>query len=304
MHFPTKLSFILLLMLNVAFAQSCTTVVFSDEGSLIFPLALLSAFLVALIYMLSQAVHKPEWENWCKKAGMQILVSLILISLVNLAILAGCAVSDQLVGQDMFQVSINYLNDLAYSKGFPLVYMLTDASIQNQLEAVNFKFTTNPLTGGGGLAKNAGEKTKANAQDSVINMLMPLIASLYAQGLVLKVIQTVIVPIFLPLAFVMRIFPQTRTVADYLIAICLGLALILPLTYVLNIKIAESILPASIITPEAALDPDLRLLDVASLIPQAIFLPNLTIVVTVSFIMSFSKLLVRGFEPEGLYYAS
>ncbi|MDO8339343.1 MAG: hypothetical protein Q7T16_01670 [Candidatus Burarchaeum sp.] len=288
----------LLLLTGISSAASACSVSITSEASLIILLALLSGLIVALAYMGSQVFQKFEWEIWAKNTGVRVLVALALVFGVNMVILAGCAASDALVGKDMFDASNSYLGNLVYSRGFPLIYTLTEASLQNQLEAIDFKFTSSPFSGGSGIAAHAGEKTKANAQDAVVNMLMPLMASLYAQQLLLQAIQTVIVPVFLPFAFVLRVFSQTRTVGDYLIAICLGLAVVLPLTYVMNLVIVGGMDMANILTPSMAADPDLKLASVTSLIPQAIFLPNLTIVVTVSFIMSFSKLLSRGFEVE------
>ena len=293
----------LFLLAGFASAASDCSVSLTDEMPFMMLLALASGFIVAFAYMASQAFQRFEWELWAKNSGVQVLVALALVFGVNVVILAGCAASEELIGpgQDMFTASNNYLEDLVYSKGFPLIYSLTEASLQNQLEAINFKFTSNPLTGGSGIARSAGEKTKANAQDAIVNMLMPLIASLSAQQLILRAVQNLIIPVFLPFAFVLRVFSQTRTVGDYMIAICLGLSVVLPLTYVMNIIIADTIDLSTLISPYMASDPDLKLVQVTSLIPQALFLPNLTIVVTVSFIMSFSKLLSRGFEVEAPY---
>jgi len=301
----------LFLLAGIASAAACT-VSLTNEASLITILALLSGLVVALAYLGSQAFQRFEWEIWAKNTGVQVLVALALVFGVNIVLLASCAASEELIGpgQDMFDASGSYLGHLIYSNGFPLVYSLTEASLQNQLEAINFKYTSDPLKGGFGVAAHAGEKTKANSQDSIVNMLMPLIASLYTQQLILQVIQNLIIPVFLPAAFVLRIFSQTRTLGDYMIALCLGLAVVLPLTYVMNMVITEgspinpalpSIDESKIISSTMATDPDLKLKQVATLIPQALFLPNLTIVITVSFIMSFSKLLSRGFEVGGQY---
>src|SRR3989344_1901367 len=173
-----KIPAFLLLLSGLANA-ACTTAVFNEEGSLIGILALLSAFIISLAYMASQAFRRPEWEVWARRSGIQIGVSLILIVLVNLAILTGCGVSYTVLNEDMFKASYDYLGSLAYSNGFPLVYSLMEESFQNQLESLDFKYTANPLIGGSGFARHAGERTKANAQDMVVNMLMPLIASLY-----------------------------------------------------------------------------------------------------------------------------
>jgi len=292
-----KLPFLLLLLVGLASADSCS-VGLMNEASLIGVLTLTALFIIAVAFMASQFFRKAEWEAWAKNSGLQVGVAFALVVGINLMIVTGCALSNTLVGQDMFDAPINYLGNLAYGKGFPLVYALIDASLQNQLEALDFTFTQNPLVGGGGEAPHAGEKTKANAQDAITNMLMPMIASLYAQQAIIRVAQELIIPFFIPAAFVLRIFPQTRTMADYLLAISVGLAVVLPLTYVLNMYIAQDISTANIISPSAALDPDLMFAQVASLIPQAVFLPNIAIVITVSFIMTFSKFLSRGFEVE------
>jgi len=239
-----KFLLIFLLLTGLASADSCS-VSMMDEGSLIGVLALTAMFIIALAYMASQAFRKVEWEAWAKNAGLQVGVAFGIVVGINLMVLAGCAISHELVGQDMFEASAGYLGKLAYGKGFPLVYALIDASIQNQLEALDFEFTQNPLVGGAGEAPHAGEKTKANAQDAITNMLMPLIASLYAQQAIIRMAQELLIPLFIPAAFILRIFPQTRTMADYLLAISVGLAVVLPLTYVMNMTVSRASTPST-----------------------------------------------------------
>ncbi|VVC03835.1 Uncharacterised protein [Candidatus Burarchaeum australiense] len=309
-------AFIVLLFAGLASADNFLVSI-DAEASAIAILLMISIFIIALAYMASQAFHRPQWETWAKNSGFQVMVSLGLILGVNLMLIAGSSASQALVGANMFTASTNYLNNLAYGQGYPLVNSLIGASIQNQLDSLDFQFNSNPITGAEGSAKSAGKKTLANAQDALMNMLMPLIASLTAQKALLGAIEMVIIPFFLPAAFLLRIFPQTRTMADYLIALSLGLVLVLPLTYVMNIVIVNGNPPlapgvdmssidrtstppdlAGIISKDVASDPNLPLAQAASLIPQAVFLPNLAIVITVSFIMAFSKLLSRGFEVE------
>jgi len=283
--------------------------IWNQEMPLVTVLMLTALFIIALAYMASQAFQKREWETWARSAGFQLGFSFAVLVGINLLLLSCSWLSYQLTmnpatndpGQDLYVASGSYLNRLVSYNGFVLVGTLTGESIQNQLEAINFKFTSTPWAGGHGSAKDAGEKTKANAQDTLTNMLMPMIASLYAQQVILQAVADFAIPLALPLAFILRLFPQTRGSADQLLAIVVGFAGILPLTYVLNMHIAASINPSDILAPLAKADVDLHLGQLAPLISQAVFLPNLTIVLTVSFIMAFSKLLTRGFEPEVPY---
>ena len=66
-----KIPAFLLLLSGLANA-ACTTAVFNEEGSLIGILALLSAFIISLAYMASQAFRRPEWEVWARRSGNPI----------------------------------------------------------------------------------------------------------------------------------------------------------------------------------------------------------------------------------------
>ncbi|MFA6035866.1 MAG: hypothetical protein WC759_02815 [Candidatus Micrarchaeia archaeon] len=301
----------ILLLLIFAAAASAQTVqqnlatmeqrIWTEEFPLVALVTFLALFVIALAYMASQAMMRKEWEAWARSAIFQLGFSFALLIAINVLLLLSNSIAIQLTGTDLYNGPQNYLSGLTYESGFGIVHTLTDQSLQNQLQAINFKFSSNPLTGGRGDASLAGEKTKANAQDTLSNMLMPMIASLYAQQVILRASADFVLPFIIPFAFALRLFPQTRSPADHVLAIAVGFAAILPLTYALNMHIAQSIASASLLAPSAAADPDLYLTDVAPLISQAVFLPNLSIVLTVTFIMAFSKLLVRGFEPEVPY---
>lgn len=301
-----KFALALALLPTVVFAQSCGLAL-SNEISAVILVGMIAMLVAALLYMASQLMRRYELEMQAKGIVLQMVLSSFLLLIANVAFLSACGVSAFIApgNADMFDASDRYLHDLAYVRGDAMLRQLLDASLRNQLAATDFQFDSNPLTGGFGEARSAKLRASANAQDSVVNMLMPMIASLKVQREVILLIRDLALPFLLPLAFFLRLMPGTRTAGDWLLALGLGLGAVFPLTYVLNSAIDSGVPSLGYngidkTFASAPVDRDIPFAQVGLLIPQAVFLPNISLALTLTFIMGFARLLSHGFE-EGLY---
>ncbi len=80
------------------------------------------------------------------------------------------------------------------------------------------------------------------ALDYVIEILTAAIISIEVQGILLKFIAIVAIPILLPIGMVLRTIYITRGLGGAIMAISIGLFTVLPLTYVLNAELTSTYL--------------------------------------------------------------
>jgi hypothetical protein len=154
----------------------------------------------------------------------------------------------------------------------------------------------------------ANRKAYSAHREYLIDLYLPILASLNAQKFVLQGISWMGAYVLLPFAFVLRLVPPTREFGNMLIALFFGLYIVVPTMYAMSgavflqnvVKNApyevttlekfHSFGLDNSIVPKA--DPrETILYKIGSTIPQAIFLPNIVIIVAVSSIMALSKAL-------------
>ncbi len=80
------------------------------------------------------------------------------------------------------------------------------------------------------------------ALDYIIEILTAAIISIEVQGVLLKFISIVAIPVLLPIGIVLRTLYVTRRLGGAIMAIAIGLFAVFPLTYVLNASLANSYL--------------------------------------------------------------
>jgi hypothetical protein len=80
------------------------------------------------------------------------------------------------------------------------------------------------------------------ALDYIIEILTAAIISIEVQGILLKFISIVAIPMLLPVGIVLRTVYVTRKLGGAIMAIAIGLFAVFPLTYVLNASLATSYL--------------------------------------------------------------
>lgn len=80
------------------------------------------------------------------------------------------------------------------------------------------------------------------ALDYMIEILTAAVISIEVQGMLLKFISIVAMPVLLPIGIVLRTIYVTRRLGGAIMAIAIGLFAVFPLTYVLNASLASSYL--------------------------------------------------------------
>lgn len=75
------------------------------------------------------------------------------------------------------------------------------------------------------------------ALNYVIEALTASVIAIEVQGMLLKFISIVTIPVLLPVGIILRTFYMTRKLGGAIMAIAIGLFAVLPLTYVLNIEL-------------------------------------------------------------------
>ena len=78
------------------------------------------------------------------------------------------------------------------------------------------------------------------ALDYIIEVLTAAIIAIEVQGILLKFVTIIAIPVLLPIGIVLRTFYFTRRLGGAIMAISIGLFSVFPLTYVLNASLASS----------------------------------------------------------------
>lgn len=267
--------------------------------------AALVLLMVALAYMLGQLFSNVHLSMWAKDELYQLVLSLAMIALI-VAIFQGlCAFTSaetlSLASTSMFpgvsnpfSLAEQHLEWLATAQGMAASESLMKSSLHDQYEATAFLYIGYPPPfGGQSGAFNANYKARAQYKDMLLNFLMPSIISLRLQGIALHLIEVYTISLLLPLALLLRMFPFTRTMGNFLIALSLACYTLLPLLYALFAVTAYShfaLILSGTINPIFT-DPLVsEFATVALIIPQAVFLPNIAIVLLVTF----TQALVKG----------
>ena len=262
---------------------------------------MLVTVLIAAAYMYGKSMHNEHLEVWAKDESANLFITVLLFAGLAVFFSGSCAIAYKYNQEKSpFQASYTYLDTLLYSNGKPVIQELIKSSIEDQKDAtkyLNLGFT--PFFGHG-VATDANLRARSANKEFVIDLYLPLVASLAAQKQLLQVIEIVAASVLLPFAFVLRIIPMTREFGNMLIAVFFAAYIIVPMVYALSGAAFAGIVsnppPYSIYDfRDPAYGPgtgaDSIFYRIGSTLPQAIFLPNLVQVVGVTCIMSLSKAL-------------
>ena len=305
---------ILLMAAGSAFAAGATTPTYLDvcgissfgsDGALAFIAITFAivAFGIGLAYMYGKLREDARSETWAKDEAQNLLISVLLFVGLLAFFTASCNIAQSYTGgESPFAASERYISNLENS-GQAVLQTLTYTSINDQEAATKYLFTGAMPFYGTGVAPEAGKRATSAHKEIVIDIYLPILASFTAQRYVLEAVQWVGVPLLLPFAFVLRLFPPTREFGNVLIAVFFGIYIVAPVLYAMSGGVFAQItstsstsLPAmgnfysyglDASTPAAVTDTVLY--QIGSAIPQAIFIPNLVLVVTITCIMSMSK---------------
>jgi hypothetical protein len=270
----------------------------------------LVSFAIALAYMYSKAREDPAMGVWAKDEAYNLIISLLLFVGVLIFFTASCEIAKGYSKGNPITASQQYIDRLISTNGLDMLRTLTFDSITNQLDATKYLYTGLTPFWGGGVALRANRKAYSAHREYLIDLYLPILASLNAQKFVLQGIAWVGAYVLLPFAFVMRLVPPTREFGNMLIALFFGLYIVVPTMYAMSGQVFMS----EVVNKEVPYTTDSSLqkfhsfgLDnsqtppadikstvfyrIGSTLPQAIFLPNIVIIVAVSSIMALSKAL-------------
>ncbi|MCX6773142.1 MAG: hypothetical protein NTV88_05245 [Candidatus Micrarchaeota archaeon] len=264
--------------------------------------------LIAASYMYGSFMHNENFLVWSKDEAKNLFITALMFVGLAAFFTGSCNIALGFTGgQSPFDATNNYLNKLLYSNGEPLLRELVQSSLGNQADAtpyLNLGFT--PYFGHAA-ATSANLRALSANKELMIDMYLPLVASLSAQKQLLQIIQLVAASVLLPFAFVLRIIPQTREFGDMLLALFFGLYIVLPTFYAMSGAAFETVLTSPMAhiesgkpiysfhdfafdsrSPPLAMNKE-PLFRLGSTLPQAVFMPNLAIIVLITCVMSLSK---------------
>ncbi|MEW6528491.1 MAG: hypothetical protein AB1391_01235 [Candidatus Micrarchaeota archaeon] len=282
---------------------------------------------LALIYMIANAFHRPEYIVLVKDESFHLLISVMLLVFFGLGMEIGCGV----VGSafDFAYKNISKAGDPCYlpeesvqkiavcsmqmmeNDANELINAYTKKNIDLQVEASAY-ISYFGITGGATFGPDAYLRAHAIFIDNVKNMFtLPAYLSIRAQNIIMQFFlgtgtyTGAIIQYLIPVAFLMRFIPFFRQIGNIMIGLAVAIFIIVPVFIALN-----GIMYLYIFTPEqcsqysdlvydnvfelsgaSGCNSSINILKVARLYPQAFLLPNLTIVIFITFVNSLNKAL-------------
>jgi hypothetical protein len=295
---------------------------FSDCGDAASFIAISFMFVsaaISLVYMYGKLKQDVAAELWAKDEMFNLIISVFLFVGLIAFFTTSCFVVQQYVGKNPFDAAEGYIDNLLLSSGLNVVRAMYYDSISNQLDATAYYFQSIAPFHGRGSALNAHLRARSSHKEFLIDLYLPIIASLNAQKYLLQSLRWIGAAILLPFAFVMRLFPPTREFGNTMIAIFFAIYIVVPLLYAMSGEAFSQVVgnPRCEYTDQngycsvhnfysLGIDggdgreagkysghtmKDAILYKIGSTIPQAVFIPNLVIVIAVTCAMSISKAL-------------
>jgi len=285
-----------------------------DAASFIAIAFILVSLSIALAYMYAKFRQDAAAEVWAKDEAFNLLISVLMFVGLIGAFSASCSFSESYAGKNPFDASVQYIDRLVQSNGVSVLSQLSQDSIANQLDATAFFFLSMAPFSGTGVAQYANLKARSANKEFLIDLYLPILASLEAQKYLLQAIQWIGASILLPFAFVMRLIPPTRDFGNTLIAVFFAMYIVVPLLYSMSGSTFEKIVASPRceyagctvhnffslgIESGGRGNPgadgrsmeNATLYKIGSTIPQAVFIPNIVLIVAITCAMAVSKAL-------------
>ena len=269
------------------------------------------SFIIGLAYMYSKVREDPATGVWAKDEAYNLVISVMLFAGILVFFTASCSMATTYSEKaNPITASQRYLDTLIQSNGINVLKTLASDSLTNQLDATKYLYLGLSPFWGDGVAMKANRKAYSAQREYLIDLYLPIIASLMAQKYVLQGIAWMGASVLLPFAFVMRLVPPTRDFGNMLIALFFGIYIVVPTLYAMSAQVFAEHVRSMTVAPytvdsslqkfqsfglDNTRDPmpekTTTFYKIGSTIPQAIFLPNLVIIVAVTCIMAVSKAL-------------
>jgi len=289
--------------------------------SLSFLAILVIMLFLSIAYMGGVVFRRIDWIIWAKDEFYQCIISAIMVLVVAWFAVTSCEIAFSLSGNDPFKVADIYLNDLIWEKTLRIATNIFLAGIYASITASFFLPLGTPPSG---CRPFAGFDTFSSIMNFLFLITSTLFSSLLIQVILLKLIQSFMFKVVLPLGVFFRVFPFLRQAGATFIAVALGFYILFPMLYVMDKAIMESITGQRIVyenSPNvregwggetlrgtlsglplptwesvmAVIAPMTLVQDVANLIPQAFFLPTINIVITYAFVKSMTRVFAQNF---------
>lgn len=315
---------LLLPAFSFAYLESCTvdvlSTVISEQGALLAAVISLGIAATIILYLAGRFFERPEYVILAQDEMYHLVLSAIFLVCFGGVIAIGCIFSQAFIE---FGASSLTVHSPCPTQVSPIDFAGCSLSvIEKEVDSMIYQLTKHQLKylQDAGWAYSAGDiirgstkttymesykRVYASEIDIILNTyIFPARLSVSIQKVIVKLIRDTIVAWILPIAFVFRFFPPFRSAGNILLGICLALYAVFPLFLVFNFFMYYSVFDdcgkyASIFADkpldrELGLDvcaSPLSLWMVARLVPMAFFLPNLTIALTITFVMAVDKAL-------------
>ncbi len=305
------------------YAETCGVNSFSDCGDTGTYLAIAFMFVslaIALAYMYGKLKEDHAAETWAKDEAFNLIITIFLFIGLLLFFNASCTVVQGYFPlKNPFTAAEGYIDRLLLSNGLGILQSMTYDSINNQLEATSFFYTSISPFSGSGSAFKANLKSLSAHKEFLIDLYLPILASLNGQKYLLQMLQWMGAAVLLPFAFVLRLVPFTRDFGNTMIALFFSIYIVVPFLYAASGEAYEKIISqprceyvdsggncyvhnfysygldnGDATAGGAASGKTMQksvLYRMGSTIPQAVFIPNLVAIVAITCTMALSKAL-------------
>ncbi len=288
-------------------------------------LILLIILAIAIAYAFGNSFGRPDLVIWAKDEmyhlGISILVLMGLGALFSFSCLTINSFAEIMFSElstelgpcysstfNMFSSAVCYSNKLeSDAESLAEVYVRKYISeLQDSAYIFSIAF---PIFNQYTVPARAYKRVVSNQYNMVLNFfVVPSLMSIKAQKLILLFIERDLIKLMLPAAILLRFIPPLRQAGNFMLAIALALYVILPFFYLFGLTTYDLVFTESTCNGslkyalyEGVLDEwstkntcnysNAGLLSLMRLIPQAVFLPNLSLTMTLLFIMGVNKAL-------------
>ncbi|MBI5158573.1 hypothetical protein HY992_00455 [Candidatus Micrarchaeota archaeon] len=203
---------------------------------------LISFFIIAIAYMLAEFLRSPELNAWVKRELYEVAVSAVIFGAVIASLLVMNNFVSPLVahGKTHIQVGEEYLNETLDDLKVTYLRLLVFDASMGTLGSIGTSFHI-PFFGVGGMAlwgtgfsPLAGLGQVTNAVVTIADFIAVVLINLWAQIALLDFVKNSVITLLLPFSLLLRTFPITRRLGSTMIAFCIALYVVYPLTLALD----------------------------------------------------------------------
>ncbi len=197
-----------------------------------------SFIVLGILYMFSQFKRNPELKAKIKTWFIRWIGSAVIVSLVIFATQLVCQYSNMVYGSDdPFMQADNYLSSME------VYFTSTYNSLWNSIfdmrswSSITWGFLS--CNQGGCFAPHAGLNYLYYQVDMILNLFIPISASVTFQRFILMAVKSYFMPYLFPLGLALMFSPVTRNAGAYLVSLVLGFYFVFPFIYLVSNAVFE-----------------------------------------------------------------